>query len=257
MANFTFDKSNKLVIVDLPDKEVTCQEIVNAVRNWSDNQGNMEVETFMFPSGKESLDQETSVGITVRFVVWKLKFADRADWEICTIRGGNFIGETIGGVAQYPIESANYVNALIAQSSSATAIATGGSALTSEEHNKLITGLDASIPDNVWDELKSEHTTADTYGDYLDQKISTISGVSVNAGEIADAVWDEFVVDHTTSGSFGAMLGATYDAHWNKKVLTKISDTEYKEELYDDAGSVVIRTHRLVKVGDVETREPQ
>ena len=35
MANFTFDKVNKLVIVDAPETEVTVQEIVNAVRDCS------------------------------------------------------------------------------------------------------------------------------------------------------------------------------------------------------------------------------
>lgn len=218
MANFTFDKANKLVIVDIASTEVTCQEIVNKVRDWSDNQDNLEVQTFMFASGKEALDAETDVGITVRFVDWKLQFADRPapTWVICTVKSGNFIGETASGIAQYPIEPAQYVNSLIAQSSSATIISTGGSALTGEEHDKLMTGLDDTIPNGVWEEL---------------------------------------TVEHTTSGSFGAALGNLYDAHWNKKVLTRINDNEYTEELYDDAGLVVIRTHTLTKVGDVEIRE--
>lgn len=35
-------------------------------------------------------------------------------------------------------------------------VTTGGSSLTTEEHDKLMTGLDASIPPGVWDELRGE-----------------------------------------------------------------------------------------------------
>lgn len=77
----------------------------------------------------------------------------------------------------------------------------------------------------------------------------------VNPYIIADQVLNEALSEHTTSGTIGQVIQELRGTHYNKKVLTKISDTEYKEELYDDSGVVVIRTHRLTKSGSVETRE--
>ncbi len=45
-------------------------------------------------------------------------------------------------------------------------------------------------------------------------------------------------------------------AAYNKKTLTKISDTEYVEVLFDDDRVTPIRTMNITKVGDVETRVP-
>jgi hypothetical protein len=77
----------------------------------------------------------------------------------------------------------------------------------------------AAIADAVWDEAKAGHTTADTYGEYLD---ATVSGVSGGAGDttvsptaiaaIADAVWDETGSDHTSAGSFGGRLNVTINS---------------------------------------------
>jgi hypothetical protein len=72
----------------------------------------------------------------------------------------------------------------------------------------------AAIVDGVWDEPKSGHTTADTYGEYLD---ATISGIAAGdttvsataAAAIADAVWAETASGYTTAGSFGYILNST------------------------------------------------
>ena len=95
MATFTFDEINKLIIVDSPATTVTCQEIVNATRDWSANLNNIDVPTFLFAAGKEDLGDGVYVGITITLVEWKLKFADRPgpDWVFCEITGGNIVGE--------------------------------------------------------------------------------------------------------------------------------------------------------------------
>lgn len=61
----------------------------------------------------------------------------------------------------------------------------------------------AEITDSVWDETQSGHTTAGTFGKYLDAAVSGVSTGGVSAADIADAVWDEARVDHTTAGTFG------------------------------------------------------
>lgn len=41
----------------------------------------------------------------------------------------------------------------------------------------------------------------------------------------------------------------------NQKVLTKLSGLQYKEELFNDGASAVIRTRNITKSGSIETRE--
>ena len=69
----------------------------------------------------------------------------------------------------------------------------GGAAPTVEE-----------IVDGVWDELKSAHTTPDTFGDYLDTEVSGAGALTVQ--DIVDGVWNELKSAHTTADSFGDYL---------------------------------------------------
>jgi hypothetical protein len=43
MPTFSFDKLNHIIEVKAPDTEVTCQELINAIRDWEDEPYNMEV----------------------------------------------------------------------------------------------------------------------------------------------------------------------------------------------------------------------
>jgi hypothetical protein len=64
------------------------------------------------------------------------------------------------------------------------------------------------VADAVWDEARTGHTTAGTFGNYLDASISGVSTGGVSASAIADAVWDEALSGHATAGSAGAGLTA-------------------------------------------------
>lgn len=74
----------------------------------------------------------------------------------------------------------------------------------------------AAIADAVWDEAQSGHTTAGTFGLYLDAAISGVSGGGGScdpadvAAASAAAVWDELLSGHATAGSAGAYLAATF-----------------------------------------------
>ena len=63
----------------------------------------------------------------------------------------------------------------------------------------------SAIADAVWDEAQSGHTTAGTFGKFLDTEVSGVGGGS--ASDIADAVWDEARSGHTGAGSFGETMG--------------------------------------------------
>lgn len=72
------------------------------------------------------------------------------------------------------------------------------------------TGLASSavteIVNGVWDAAQSGHTTAGTFGKYLDAQVSTVGGGT--AADIADAVWDEAISGHLTAGTTGAKLNS-------------------------------------------------
>lgn len=89
--------------------------------------------------------------------------------------------------------------------------------------------LSAAGVDDIWDEAQSGHTTAGTFGRYLDSQLATIAGYIdtevaaikaktdnlpaspaatsdiPSAATIADAVWDEAFSGHTSAGSFGKL----------------------------------------------------
>ena len=60
--------------------------------------------------------------------------------------------------------------------------------------------LAQDAPSDVWEELRSNHTTAGTFGQYVN--------TNINTGAIADAVWDEARSGHTTAGTFGEYVNA-------------------------------------------------
>lgn len=75
-----------------------------------------------------------------------------------------------------------------------------------------------------------------------------------SSGVTPQDVW-EYGTRTLTAGTRDAEIDGINNEYWNKKVLTKISDVEYREDLYDDAGTAIVRSRILSKVGDVETRE--
>ncbi len=69
----------------------------------------------------------------------------------------------------------------------------------------LNTDAVAEIADAIWDEVQSGHTTAGTFGRYLDAEVSD-AAAPPSAAAVADAVWDEALSGHLTAGSAGDAL---------------------------------------------------
>lgn len=61
-----------------------------------------------------------------------------------------------------------------------------------------------AIVNGVWDESQASHTTAGTFGKYLDAQVSAVSAPT--AAAVADAVWDESLSAHSVAGSTGKAL---------------------------------------------------
>lgn len=91
--------------------------------------------------------------------------------------------------------------------------------------------LSAIGVDDVWDEAQSGHTSAGTFGKYLDAQVSSVGGgTAPTAAAIADAVWDEKIDDHLSDRSFGMKIGI--------HLPVQMPDISYRKikEMVDEVG---------------------
>lgn len=151
MATFTLDQVTQIITVELPDTSITCQEILNAIRDWEDELPNMNAAKVADGVGKDDLGGGVMTGITLKLLNWKIKFAAQSSPTVCTISGGNLIAVDENGDSMTPIESSTNVSVVIAQSTSASLIEGNGA------------DLDA-IADAVWDEPRLDHVEDSTFG---------------------------------------------------------------------------------------------
>jgi hypothetical protein len=142
---------------------------------------------------------------------------------------------------------AGYIDVAISSRSSHSASAVWdvtSRSLTDKSDFALSSSSRAAIVDEVWDELRSGHTTNGTFGQGVasvqgnvtgsvgsvtagvtvstnnDKTGYTISGTKttldalndVTASAVADAVWDELTTGHNTAGSFAKLFVDTLDA---------------------------------------------
>ena len=148
---YVFNYHTQIIDITAPQTTVEIQELANEIRNAEFQYIGMAYPKIADMFGKENLGGGVVTGITLYlYPDWQIRF-----WEgnyTATITGGNLIG----GLNNNPIAYTPGVQVVIVQSASSTLVfGTGG--LTTDEHNKLMTGLDISIPDAVWDEILSAH----------------------------------------------------------------------------------------------------
>lgn len=126
---------------------------------------------------------------------------------------------TPDNTSQYIISAFGYVPGLKTDAITATSIAAG--AITSAE---IATGaidadaLAADAVDEVWDEAQSGHTSAGTFGYYLDSQVSAAGGESLTAADIWSYATRQLTGTQTfnltgnitgnLSGSVGSVTGA-------------------------------------------------
>ena len=162
-----FNFYTEIIDVTSPQATVDIQDLINEIRNQEDSYLGMAYHKIADATGKDDLGGNVSTGITLTLMPdWQLKFW--AGEYTANITGGNLVGGKSGN----PVAYTAGVQVKLVQSAASTLVTGGGSALTQEEHDKLITGLDVSVPDAVWDEIISEHQATATAGKTLrDAKI--------------------------------------------------------------------------------------
>jgi hypothetical protein len=62
------------------------------------------------------------------------------------------------------------------------------------------------VVNETWDELKADHTTPNSFGDFLDDEISAVSGGGGGGLDL-----DEALASHTTAGTLGALMNLVED----------------------------------------------
>ena len=114
MATYSFDKTTKIIEVDLPDTEIQIQELIDVIRSWEDELSPaMDITRVADAAGKDDLGGGVLVGITLTLREgWRLKFADRPgpDWVTCNVFGGNLVATDENDDASIAIAPAEYVN---------------------------------------------------------------------------------------------------------------------------------------------------
>ena len=115
----SLSQETHLVTVD-PETGVTIQQLLNAIRAWEDDQGNMDCAQVAEAAGKQVLSETTSVGVTLKLLNWKITFGDRDSPVVCAVTDGNLVAVDSDGYPMSPIEPSTNVTAMVAQSSSAT-----------------------------------------------------------------------------------------------------------------------------------------
>ena len=155
---YVFDFYAQIIDVTSPQVDVIVQDLLNEIRTQEESVLGMAFPKIADATGKDDLGGGVTTGITLTLQPdWQLRF-----WTgtyPASITGGNLVG----GLANNPIAYTAGVQVKLVQSAASTLV-TGGSALTTDEHNKLMTGLDVTIPDAVWEEVLANHLTSGTLG---------------------------------------------------------------------------------------------
>ena len=153
-----FNYYTQIIDVTSPQTDVDIQILLNAIRDAEDEGIGMVYPKIADADGKQDLGGGVITGITLYlYPNWQIRFW--AGTYTAHITGGNLIG----GPGDNPIAFTAGVQVILVQSASSTLVfGTGG--LTQAEHDKLMTGLDISLPDAVWDELLVQHQTAGSAG---------------------------------------------------------------------------------------------
>jgi hypothetical protein len=169
---YVFNYYTEIIDITSPQTEVDIQELLNAIRDAEDNFTGMAYGQIAVAGGKDDLGGGVITGITLRLLPnWQLRFW--AGTYTAYIINGNLVG----GPGDQPVAFTAGVQIVLVQSASSTIVNAGG--LTQEEHDKLMTGLDVSIPDAVWDELLASHSTTGTAGRTLEraEKKATLASI--------------------------------------------------------------------------------
>lgn len=171
-----FDRANRIIEVEADAVKISVQELLNAIRDFEDDQANMDIPHIAEATGKADLGGGLQVGVTLKLLAWKLKFEARPGPEtiLCDVSGGNLVAVDESGVAVNPIEPAAYVTVTKTSSVAAALIAEW----TQEEKDKL--------PLVIWSHSGRKLTSRDIVSGMPSEHLSSEAQVITHDQEVHD-----------------------------------------------------------------------
>lgn len=159
-----WDQSPRIITVLSPSVKISMQDLLDTLRSKESETFAMDNKPIVSASGKEELTDIDAVGLTVKLLNAKVGFEARDgteqggvdEWVLCTLGGGNCVAVDSDGQkmdARNPT-SFTTIDRTLSSSATITIVSTGGSALTTEEHDHLMTRPSAEeLKDTVLDEV--------------------------------------------------------------------------------------------------------
>ncbi len=133
VAPFTFQFSTTQIEVDNGVVDVDCNALYDAIKLAQASEEGIIYDRIGSGSGLKGLGPGVQVGLTIELLgTWQLYF--QPGNYIARVAGGNLVG----GPGDDPIAYSAGVQALLIQSANSTVVSTGGSALTTQEHDLLV-----------------------------------------------------------------------------------------------------------------------
>jgi hypothetical protein len=246
--------SPRIIVIDSPTTSASIQEIVDAIREWEDNNPGMGYEYLIDAAGKEDLGGGVAVAITAQLNNAKIMFESRRTIvSTGTVTTGDSTGFLLTDSA------ADFVSDGVELGAEIHNITDGSSCCVIDvtSSTELLTDYLAGGTDNqfdigdsyvVWNQEVCEisggnlvavddvgasiEPVVPSFGTYVKVAAASSatlvdSGGGLTVGAIADAVWDEDVTTHTDPDSTGEALagasapttGEVADAVWDE-ILT-------------------------------------
>ncbi len=131
-GNLTFDFTNKRITADIGFDDLTAQELANAIRDAEDELHSETFDKIADMTGKGFLGSGKTTGILIELLEWDIVSAKTSGSFI--VKDGSVV-ETTAGVNIFGLN--NLCSQINMVEVNGIIFTTGGSALTTEEHNKL------------------------------------------------------------------------------------------------------------------------
>lgn len=114
--------SPRIIEVAASSVVLTIQDLYDTLRSLGAGVSAIDEPEIIDGSGKEVLSETELVGLTVKLLNAKVKFADRTSPTDCAISGGNLVALDENSAPMNPIQYAPFVTVAYAKSSSATLV---------------------------------------------------------------------------------------------------------------------------------------
>lgn len=171
-----FNWDSQIIHAEGGINELTAQELINAVREAEAATGTINYTKVANASGKDPLTGSISIGITVTLL---------EDWKIYSDKSSGFFTVSGGNIIRHDATSPFVTNPAITYQQiliqgGVIAQTNGGSGLSVDEHNKLMSIPDApTVASNVWNTgLTSQTWSANTFATWVKSLLTRLQFIA-------------------------------------------------------------------------------